>query len=86
MLVLVAGDAMENSEMGPLESFVIVIDTAESPSAFAAVTVTCEITTPPLEVVAASATGAPIVNISAPQTVNDQSAASDFLTVEYYQS
>lgn len=73
------------SEMGPLALLVMVIDTAELPPSFAAVTVTCDKTTSLLVDEAARA-GVTIVSVRPQHAAIDPSAASDFLTSEYYQS
>ncbi|MGA7834230.1 MAG: hypothetical protein WCA31_03395 [Acidimicrobiales bacterium] len=73
------------SEIGPLESFEIDIDTAESPWIFAAVTVTRERTTPPFAVEAAKA-GEAKTSTSPQHTAGSQTLASDVLTLEYYQA
>lgn len=82
-----AGDVIDKREIAPLDLFVMVMDTAESPRTFVAVTVTCDMTIPPLAVVAAdAANGTPAASTSAPQPANDHNAVSDFLTSGYYQS
>jgi hypothetical protein len=84
MLDWVSGEVTERSEIGPLEIFSIVIETAELPLNFAAVTVTCDTTTPsPCDVadegVASASEGALQIPIVATKVRN-------FLTSEFYQS
>jgi hypothetical protein len=85
MLVLVSGEVTEISEIGPLELFTMVIDTAEFPRRLVAVTVTCDKTT---SLFAGEAARAGVTDVSAsPQhAVTDHTTASTFLTAEYYQS
>lgn len=85
MLRPATGEVMDTSEIGPLERFLIVIDIAESPLIFAAVTVTREMTTSLFGAEAATA-GTTNARESPQQAAIDNSRASDFLTVEYYQS
>lgn len=70
--------------MGFWEMFLIVIEMAESPRMSAAVTVTCERTTPDL---AETPDDGRVGASASPQqpTINN-ATLSDFLTAEYYQS
>ena len=76
---------MERSEMGFEEVLAIVIEIAESPRRFAAVTVTRESTMPLLLDEAAKA-GAAGVSATPQQAARNHARASDLLTREYYQS
>lgn len=74
-------------EIGLLELFVIVIETAESPRSRAAVTVTCDTTTPFFAGLVAKAGVAKARARASPHEATAENCmASDFLTSEYYQS